>query len=440
MAIDPQALGAFLFGLIQLALAAILFSLGMSNRANRTYALFSCLVGFHMTMQGIPALVSDPGVQDFFLRVGGYFRMASPLALLYFVLTYPRPRFRWLEGARGPLLLVAAMAVPVGLYAFNHDWLLEGGNAPLYPEGGRGPLTLYNAYGLNAIIGIAAVLFLKDAAKATVPVARKTVLLMGSQILGYGAFYAMSNPFGAFATGHALDYGIRGWFDDLVLLVLVVWATRILVGMLRSSDVLGQRRLVRRCVGLVVMGYATGVAGGWAFVATGSPVVYGLLQTVWLLLHPVVVTYCILRHQMFDIDIRFKASIDRGSLGGIYFAVFLVVSRLAETFVQATFQGQHWLFGGLSAGVLLLALVPLQRLTHRLANRALPGVKPISSMSESERTEFYRAQLLLALSDGGISHDERRMLDFARKQLGVTLETARQLEGDARGTPIARGV
>src|SRR5688572_12749173 len=143
---------------------------------------------------------------------------------------------------------------------------------------------------------------------------------------------------------------------------------------------------------------------------------------------------------MFDIDMRFKASIDRSTLGSIYLASFLVASRLAENFIQTTFAGQHWVVGGLAAGVLLFALAPIHRLTQRFANRALPGVKPIADMSGTERTEFYRAQLFLALSDGGISHDERRMLDFARKRLGLTFEAAHQLEGDARRAPIARAV
>ncbi len=52
-------------------------------------------------------------------------------------------------------------------------------------------------------------------------------------------------------------------------------------------------------------------------------------------------------------------------------------------------------------------------------------------MSGIKRTEFYRAQLFLALSDGGISRDERRMLDFARNRLGIAPEAARELERDA---------
>lgn len=425
MAVDPAALGLVLFALIQIALAAIVFTFGLSNRANRTYALAGVILAFGGILEALPLLVSDAALVDYFRRVAGYVQMAQPAALLYFALAYATPRIRLLQGLRGPLFVAAGILAPAALYAVNHDWFYGGADAPLH---------LYRFYGFKAVVGTTAVLFVRAAARMEASVARRSFVIISASIGGFGSFQGTSNAIVAFGAGRALDPSIDGPFDDLILCGLVTWALSELVRILVARTAPHERRLLRRSIGLIVFGFVTGIASGWVFAATGMRLVYALFFAFWVLTYPSVFAYCILRHQLFDLDMRFKVSIDRGTLGGIYLAIFLFVSRLADQFIETTFEGQHWFVGALAAAVLLLALAPLHRLTQRLANRALPGVKPISDMSRDERAEFFRAQLLLALSDGGISHDERRMLDFARKRLGITEEAARSLERDASGT------
>jgi hypothetical protein len=422
LTVDPAALGLVLFGLIQVALAAILFAFGMSNRANRTYALTTVILGLGGILEALPLLVNDAALADYLRRVAGYVQMAQPASLLYFALTYSNPRIRSLRGWRGALALTAGIVIPAALYAVHHDWFYGGPDAPLF---------LYRFYGFKAVVGTAAVLFVHAATHMEPSVARRSLILVSASVGGFGAFQGTSNAIAAFGAGRALDPSIDGPFDDLILCVLVAMATTGLFRILYEQTPAHERRLVRRSIGLIVFGFVTGTAGGWFFAAAGVRTVYALFFAFWVLTYPAVFAYCILRYQVFDLDIRFKASIDRGTLGGIYLAIFLFVSKLADRFVETTFAGQPWVVGALAAAVLLLALAPLHRLTQRLANRALPGVKPIADMSRDERSEFYRSQLLLALSDGGISHDERRMLEFARKRLGITDETARALERDA---------
>ncbi|MBW3581782.1 MAG: hypothetical protein KY455_01670, partial [Euryarchaeota archaeon] len=126
-----------------------------------------------------------------------------------------------------------------------------------------------------------------------------------------------------------------------------------------------------------------------------------------------------------------KWMIDRGTLAAVFIAVFFVVTVVAENYLTDRY---GWAFGGIGAGLLLFALAPLQRLADRVADAAMPGVKPVGQMTVDERLALYAAQLRAAYHDGHVDAGERRMLESLRQNLSIDAETAMRAEAECTGS------
>ncbi|MGQ0535065.1 MAG: hypothetical protein ACT4PT_03230 [Methanobacteriota archaeon] len=143
-----------------------------------------------------------------------------------------------------------------------------------------------------------------------------------------------------------------------------------------------------------------------------------------------ILLYGIAKTHLFDIDVRVKWTIHRGTLAGIFVAVFFVVSEFAKSFFAAR---AGLIAGVLAAGALLFVLSPLQRVAERVADAAMPGVRPVGALSGPERTEAYRELVRFVWADGRIDRDERRMLAAMRERLGLSATEAERIELDATG-------
>lgn len=135
--------------------------------------------------------------------------------------------------------------------------------------------------------------------------------------------------------------------------------------------------------------------------------------------------YAIVRHQLFDIDLKIKWGISRGTLAGIFIAVFFVASEGAEE-LFSTALGPLW--GILGAGLLVFAISPLQRLTERVADAAMPRVKDDPEYRLVRKREVYKAALESALMDGMVTERERSVLATLADELGLSAREALDLE------------
>ncbi|HLE96229.1 MAG TPA: hypothetical protein VI997_02570 [Candidatus Thermoplasmatota archaeon] len=140
--------------------------------------------------------------------------------------------------------------------------------------------------------------------------------------------------------------------------------------------------------------------------------------------------YGILKTQLFDVDLRLRRGIRRGTVGAIFLAVFFVVAQVAQTFLTDAF---GYAVGGVVAGLLLFALAPLQHLAERVAAAATPGATALASLAPDDRVALYREQAVAAWEDGAIDRSERRLLDVARERLGLTVDEAARIEREAAG-------
>lgn len=144
---------------------------------------------------------------------------------------------------------------------------------------------------------------------------------------------------------------------------------------------------------------------------------------------PAIVLYGILRGRFFGLDAKARVSVRASTIAAVFLAIFLVVAEIAGSFFQNAY---GWAFGGLAAGVAIVAIHPIQRVAQRVANAAVPLERAAAApMAHEERLRMYREQARVAWADGALSADERRMLDAAREHLGLTHEEAASLEREA---------
>lgn len=144
----------------------------------------------------------------------------------------------------------------------------------------------------------------------------------------------------------------------------------------------------------------------------------------------VVLAYLVLHDQILGVDVAFKWTLSRGTVAAIFLAVFFVVGSVASEWLV-----DRWGYslGGVAAGLMLFAINPLQRVGERVADRALPNVKPLDQRTAGERAALYNAMVESAWQDGALSRAEGRVLDVARQRLGISLEQAHQIEAAVRG-------
>lgn len=215
-------------------------------------------------------------------------------------------------------------------------------------------------------------------------------------ILVYAFIVAMDawrrSPPGTSTRAQARAYGLAFGVRDLVIAVLFIFGTKAL-----PADVLW---------------YIPPVAELLCFALLG----YGILKT-----------------QLFDIDLKVKWTFSRGTVATAFLLVFFVVSQLIERLAS---ERLGYISGAVAAGVMLLAINPLQKTADKLADKAMPKVNDTEAYATFRKLEVYKAAVE-ELAVGGVSAKERRALDALRGKLGIAASDAKAMERDIVG---ARGV
>lgn len=422
---DAAAIVSLVGGAVFLAVAIALFLLAPGNRGNRTYALALFLYGLDAFTNGFLEGFGTHTVRgDFANRLNAYAYLTSPLALLYFILTYPSPPPRMPRWLSHPIPYVAAAAAVIVA------WIAQGATAS--PQGGLGGGSFVDSvYGYleDPMIAFGGYLFIRRGLAAQNPLAARSLLLIGVGLSSYIAWNGAESALTAVYDGIPLAAPL-GPVDDLLQLAIVGVSMAVLVLARRHPSA----PRPGPALAVILLALVSGVVSSPMAAGPGAGVLYATFFLLWLLFQPAAVVYAIVRHQFFDLDLRFRRSLSRGILVLPLVVTLIVASQLAEGFAQ-TFVGRGgWILGALAAAALLVFLSPFQRWADRLAARAVPSARPFDSMTAAERAPFYQQQYMFALSDGRVSADERRMLDFARRRLGIDAAEARRLEADASRT------
>ena len=151
-------------------------------------------------------------------------------------------------------------------------------------------------------------------------------------------------------------------------------------------------------------------------------------QTIVLLYVPLL-AYGILRTQLFDIDLKIKVGIRRGTVVGIILIAVFVAAKVVEVYLNRTV---GVIAGSVVAGSLLFLVPKLNKLGEKVASTALPNVQNTSAYVEFRKLEVYKAALESALETGELSDKERETLRRLRAKLGISEADANALEADVR--------
>lgn len=452
--VDWNALDLFLVtrGLTAVALvvlAAWVLWLNPRDALHRSLSLFAFLVamerGLYLLSPNTPAQS-----EDYAIRVSVYFLLAIPFAALWLGMLYLRRyhpsgslvRRVARHPAAGVLILLGAAAV-LGTYALDRSLYTQGG-------GELGPLEVFASLPYLAYGGLA-LLFARGAVQTDTAVCARALTLAS---IGF-VLPAIANPVFqvtvtaltalGFSPGPSLTDPVSQAQTAIEFLALVaaggaLWVLHQVPIDTNARRPIGEWR--RRGTTAGVLAFTLGVVFAvlfmtWTAQRLSLAFAYAFVVGIWFLALPALTAFAILRHDLFDIDVRVKTGLRRSLIVGALVAVFFSASEAAEKVVEAAVGSTGasdaiaTAAGLLTAGTLLIALRPLQRMAERLANAAMPHAQYIADMSRKQRLDLFREQAQLAWLDGELRTKERLLLDRLRDRLDIDPTTATRIEEDA---------
>jgi hypothetical protein len=152
-----------------------------------------------------------------------------------------------------------------------------------------------------------------------------------------------------------------------------------------------------------------------------------LIYALGTLIAVPIISYGILRTQLFDIDLRIRWTIKQSTLAGIFVALMFLISEGASVFFSAELGN---VAGLLAAAVVVFFLAPLQRFAERVAGAAMPNTRDTPEYVSYRKMKVYEAAVAEALQEGGISAKERSLLIRLRDSLGIPESDAEAIEQD----------
>ncbi|HUR24821.1 MAG TPA: hypothetical protein VM327_02260 [Candidatus Thermoplasmatota archaeon] len=362
-----------------LILAAVLWRGAHANRANRLAATVLALEALGVGSGAFYAF-STNGPPWIYLLSGALF-VASASVYPRLISTLDTPLARPFRGRAGLLACMAFAAVVLPANVFNGwaEWNVEHGGVPSWA---------------NSLLPVAATV-------ATVG------LLLGVSLLGIYSLAAAVSAYWRTEPGSALRRRAHWW--------VVAFGTRDALWILHVLVLLAL---------IAAQGESSqGLEELWIW---GPP--------LYLLVYASALTYGILRSQLFDIELRLKWGISRGTSVTILVVAALVASKIAEFYLTRTI---GYAAGATMAGLLLFFVPRLNKLGDKVAQKAMPTVQNTSSYVAFRKLEVYQAAVQSAIESGGISAKERDLLSRLQVKLGISREDALQVEADAAPSPPA---
>lgn len=435
MAWEALSVSQFLAAGLMFLLAGALLWLNFESRLNRGFALFLLLRGGVTVAHRFAEAWPDSAV--FWDDISEYLAIGTTLALAYFLVTYTdRDR-----GARHRVFvagLVGVAALVEGLYLWDHCLV-----RCVSSEGARsfGPLS-FLTYGLTTLYAIAGVVLARESIRAAQPARRQAAFLLAVAFLVQSMFESLIVVGVAVAGAPAFVASLADpsvWFTLAYLLrggagLLAVVGFLILAGpRARAIDATrNPRLLLALALGAAASGFYQGIIPN---VLPSLALSATFLTGLWLLVLPVLVTYALVRHRLFEADVQLRWTISKGPIAFGFLGAFFVGAQVAQNYLSDEY---GLIAGGVLAGLMLFALHPLQRIGEKLADGVTPRAKPISKLTHDERLDIYRSQAALAWADGHLARKERFLLDSLRERLGIAAEDALVLEREAiMSTPTA---
>jgi hypothetical protein len=404
-------------GIVELGLAALLLTLNGRTWLSRIFAAYLLVDGTRSILRGMAEGEAFVSVR----LVTPYLLVAASLLILYFGAAYRhqhRPSAWSRFATRGLVAFGSLYLIAMGVLHASGASMRQLDDAGFFL-----PVDIAWFWGP----GILAFLMVADA-RTMEGIRRRRALILGVMALCFEPL-AFSLHMAIPGLMTHLDATTRILYAASILPVLAVIAS--LVRLLGAEpEVARQARVALGMLIVPVLSVASMAAASITLPLAAAETFMLVSMSLWHLATAVLITYAILRGEIFGMEARLKVSLSRGTVYGTFVAVFLVASQLVEQFIGHVFDGGEWVVGGLAAGLLLFALTPLQRFADRFADRVMPSVEVPSRLDAKARAAAYRKQVVEAWSDGQVGLKERRMLDGARIAFGLSHEEAGRIEAN----------
>ena len=197
--------------------------------------------------------------------------------------------------------------------------------------------------------------------------------------------------------------------------------------------------------GYFALAYFDLIGPGWDTVIR-DPDSYSILlplsYQLAVIIYVPLVAYGVLRVQLFDIDLRIKRTLKRGTIAAAFVATFFIISEFAGNYLSSQFGA---VLGVLGTGALVFFLDPIQRAAERLSNAAMPNTVDTPEYESFRKLQVYDSAVRAALEDGRISERQRRVLDSMIESMGIDRNVAQRMEDDTLAAlsgsrPMVEGV
>lgn len=437
MAVDPGEATALVAAVATFLVAAFVLFLDFRQRVHRAFAL---LLVLRAMLDGM--LFFTPTFTNLAGRLRVYWYIAIPFAAVHFALAYRRrhgPSARAEPGWFAPLAILAVAL------AFEVAYLVDHGlyGSAVHP----GPFLafVFLPWPTYAVI---ALLFARDFRRVKMHRQEKAMefAALGFSLvpLFFATFsvemflVALSNqPLAEDSPTLALQVTeLVAMVSTLVLIGAVTWN---LVKAPNATSAM--RRRLTTFWGLAFGSASVLAAAHLALPQAQVTVPVQVLFSLWSLALALCVTYALVKHRLFDAEVKLRFAIKGTTLAAMFLAAFFIVNKVTENIVAANTPGRGTtaaIAGGVVAGLLLFALAPLQRIADRLANRAVPAGKQAHG-THAERVLLYREQLEIAWADGRLTPKERLLFSKLQERLGISADEALKLETEVLSSlPMAK--
>lgn len=157
---------------------------------------------------------------------------------------------------------------------------------------------------------------------------------------------------------------------------------------------------------------------------------------VAVIIYVPLVAYGVLRTQLFDVDLRIKRGLKRGTVAAAFVATFFVISELAGNYLSNQF---GTILGVLGTGTLMFFLDPIQRAAERVSDAAMPNTVATPEYESFRKLQVYDSALHAASEDGHISDRQRRVLDSMIDTMGIDRQTAQRMEDGLQESLTGQG-
>lgn len=429
----------FAVGLATMAFAGWIYSLAPKAAAHRALAAFLFIDAISVpftsladaavgvvehAIQALGPSPSPASVQGVAIEHADMLQLASALIqtaavsisvtgffLVWFTVSYPRQRS---AGAwRRSLLLMTAILAVAGA-----AWLLVDPYAFRITDGGQ----IYSTSQASAnwpnlaavwlgLANVTAWLLARDARRAGTHDEARSLRLVSLGFLLYpiarslrGLFFAMDVWRGEIPSQAGLAE------SELTVAALGVFGLAATVLLARRPD----GHVAWGALAAIGLSLAAGVAIQLDWLPRASTVT---IQAATL---PVLITYGIVRHHTFGVDLKVQWTVSRSTVAAAFVGAFFAASEFAQLFFGETLRSQY--MGIAAAGLLVMAIAPIQRAADRLAQKAVPSPTGVPAIEAA-----YLAGLRAAARDGRITRREERHLADMAEHLKIGPKRALEL-------------